>query len=430
MSTLPASERQKRDAAILETWRKNPQLSVNGIAKLLGCGHRIAMRVIRRAGYVTESRRHIATAQRSKQRWTNYRKQVATALPNIVNSVLADSSGQSTLTPTEVAEKYDISMDMLNGIKSGRYDRYLAQSRSSKRLVSCNGTIMLYDEKGYEPSGKSIKGAIELSDDQQQLKCHECGGWFEDLGHHVHGAHAMKAKSYKRAHGLKISAALCNDRIRLRRIQIALQHGLANKARPFQKGSRSLRKGKKQTPLPTSYYNQRRNCAAQLAHDVRALADRLKHLPSRSDIERAGISVAILNSRYGSVGKALKTVLDKMPPKRSRKWYSDEELIGWIKNFVNTHKRPPFVSDCKRGLLVANTTFAKRFGSWSNALALAGVKGASKGWVGTNHATKLRRAARIKGAPPEEMHLGKEQRIIHAHPPDPFRGQQPKKATS
>jgi len=328
-------------------------------------------------------------------------------------------------------------MDMLNGIKQGRYDRYVAQSRSSKRLVSCNGTIMLYDEKGYEPSGKSIKGAIELSDDQQRLRCHECGGWFENLGRHAH-THALTAREYKRVHGLKQSAALCNDRIRLERARIAIRHKLNVGGRSrlacFAQRQNWVSRHKAQTnklpSRPTAYYNQRRNCAAQLAHDLRALAGRLKHLPSKTDLKRAGISITILCSRYGSVKKALKTVLGNMPPKPTRKWYSDEELINWIKNFVETHKRPPFVSDCRRGLLVSHKTFANRFGSWSNALAVAGVKGATRGWIGTNQAVNYRRKARIKNAPPAEMYLGKARREIHAQPPEGFRGQRPKEAES
>jgi hypothetical protein len=406
-------------AKILKIFRENRQLSVTAVAELAGTSPHTAFLVIRKQGYASAAagRRYNKIRNTGKAKAEENRKNLESILPTIVNGVLADSR---TMKPGEVAAKYDIGLDTLEGIKQGRYDRYLACNRANEKIVLCNGSIQLYDEKGYVISGKSSLGALEMSDDHEQLKCHGCGLWFEDLGHHVKSCGYKNATDYKRKHRLKRTAALCNDRIRVERVQRAMQQSFKDKGKMtrVRKGSR-LAAGTKKHAGMAEIQNQRRTCPAQIAHDLRTLAGRLHHIPSVSDIKMAGIKIDTLIRKHGSVSKALKTVLGNMPPKPTHRWYSDEQLIQWLKDFYALHKRPPFASDARRGLMVYPLTFAKRFGSMKKALALAGLQSVPRGWGGVRQSVKLRKRAKLQNAPPEM--LGKQVRKMHADAPERFK---------
>ena len=321
-------------------------------------------------------------------------------MPQLVTSVLSDSK---SMKPSEVGAKHNISMDMLRGIKTGKYDRYLKEGRADQHLVRCNGTIMLYDEKGYTPSGKSIKGAIEISDDAEFLKCHECGEWWENLAAHAQHVHGMLARDYKKKHGLKFGTCLLNDKQRLALIQRSVfvkgQGGRANlvKARAAR---RKKRTGKGNGLQTAEVHNARGQCSAQLAHDLRTLAEKIKRLPTMKEIKQAGISLSILRCRYGGIKNALNTVLGKMPAKPYTRWYSDQELIAILKNFGEVYKRQPFMSDCRRGFLPAQGTYAKRFGSWRKALRLAGFRPVTIGYKGIWAARRVKKQAQRLNAPP------------------------------
>lgn len=53
--------------------------------------------------------------------------------------------------------------------------------------------------------------------------------------------------------------------------------------------------------------------------------------------------------------------------------FTDRELLVFLKRFEQIHGRKPSASDAKRNLVPAPATYANRFGSWKNALRLAGV---------------------------------------------------------
>lgn len=62
-----------------------------------------------------------------------------------------------------------------------------------------------------EPSGMGRYGILEVDD--EAVRCHECGGWFETLGGHTLRVHEMTAAQYKAEHGLPRTAALMAGRL-------------------------------------------------------------------------------------------------------------------------------------------------------------------------------------------------------------------------
>lgn len=70
---------------------------------------------------------------------------------------------------------------------------------------------------GFEPSGQSIRGALEVNEPDNTVKCHECAGWFESLGPHVaqrHKALYPTVRKYKEVHGFSVSRSLITPRTR------------------------------------------------------------------------------------------------------------------------------------------------------------------------------------------------------------------------
>lgn len=49
-------------------------------------------------------------------------------------------------------------------------------------------------------SGHGRYGILE--DDGERVLCHECGGWYRSIGHHLPPAHGMSPASYREVHGL------------------------------------------------------------------------------------------------------------------------------------------------------------------------------------------------------------------------------------
>ena len=296
-------------------------------------------------------------------------------IPAAVKAVLCDLKAGKT--PLDIALERNVEFAMVLGVKQGRYDGLV--QRNSKRWVKCNGVLKLYDEKGYEPSGKSIKGALEVDDNCDELKCHECGDWFENLADHIHKDHHITAREYKLRHGLKFTAALVGERTRLRRIIAGVQgYKKTNGANILKARKRlaALRKaGHTHHTRPTTagLRNVRGTCSAQLMNDLKLLADKLGHVPSASEIENARINRGAIYKRFGSVEAALKSAGMNLPKKSPMRFYSDEALLSMVRAFYARHKRPPGRSDLRRGLLPNVGTFQKRFGSWSKALRLAGV---------------------------------------------------------
>jgi hypothetical protein len=332
----------------------------------------------------------------------------ANPLPRLVSSVKADLIGG--MTPMAVAAKRGVEYSMVLGVNRGRYDGLLKTPRNSKKFVKVNNLLKLYDTKGYIPSGKSIKGALEVSDDCNQIKCHECGDWFENLAAHIRYEHEMKTRDYKMAHGLNLGSALIGDAQRIRRIHACVKRGNSHLVAARAKRSAMIAAGTGGTnlgkmPSGLTHFgmaNLRGNCAVQLTTDLRILADRLGHIPSVSETKAAGICHDAIQYRFGGVKKALATVGVNLSAKRSgpTSWYNSDQLIGMLKAFYAKHKRQPFRSDLRRGLLPSSCTFVNHFGSLNKALVAAGMHPNTRGWTGVRKAKRaIFLAAKTNGAP-------------------------------
>lgn len=319
-----------------------------------------------------------------------------------MNEVFAEYSGHISTNPgsvtvvdavqpkvSELATKYNVHVDTVIGIIHGRYDHIAGITRGGKvRLLrgKKQHEVLLYDSKGYASSGKSIAGAVEMSQDGMYLKCHECGEWHSDLSLHVNQNHGMKAREYKLKHQLKLKTALINEPLRLKRALTGINrwatYTSAQKEVFFK--AQAIRKKAKKSDAPKGrglmYLNSNRTCPVQSLHDLKALAKTLGRAPGCTECRKNGISVEVLRKNYGTLKNANKIAgIDAPMLDGAPRWYSDEELVALLRDFAETHGRQPVNSDCKRGLLPSYITFVRRLGSWDKALKLAGFKGKQTG---------------------------------------------------
>lgn len=266
----------------------------------------------------------------------------------------------------------------------------------AERKIVIRGQVFLYQQKApFVASGESVLGALEYDEDEDKVKCHECGGWFKSVGNHAYAAHDISAREYKRKHGLRQLTGLISEGERSRRIE----RGRRGSSEALLEGARRAMEKARRIALTSrrnssgmradGYINgtktvETRNidgrCHAQLLARLRGLADRLGHSPSESQIKEDGISpaslFAVFNVRRLSDVMSLAGLAPNkqggIPPWDPRQW-NKPLLIEVLRDFYVKHKRLPSGSDQRRGMIPSHRTFQKIFGSMPKAYEAAGL---------------------------------------------------------
>jgi hypothetical protein len=250
-----------------------------------------------------------------------------------------------------------------------------------RRYVRISGRVFLYQEKApFEPSGKSVKGALEYSKDCDTVKCHECGLWFRALPLHIK-KHRLTVRQYKLKHGLAIKTSLNSEALRETQISHGRRLNLLHGGSPFNdheilklaleasaKTQKRLRKQRRS--MNSELLNLKRNCPAQLLRKIENVSDAVGHTPTYMELKESRVSPESIKHRFGSLSKAM-VLVGLAPIKGRRALYNDTQLLSMLRNFSVRYGRSPSQSDCRRGLLPSKHTFHRRFGSWKRALRRA-----------------------------------------------------------
>jgi len=247
---------------------------------------------------------------------------------------------------------------------------------TGEQHVRINGKTFLYKQKApFVPSGSSIQGGLEWDREEDKLRCHECGEWFENLGGHVFRAHGLLARAYKRKHGLKRQAALVNERMRAGFSLVAHERAYSD-IDAYREKLRHVRTPGSKTGREKSHLeerNERNACPAQLLFQIKNLAIVLGHTPTRTEMQQAGISVqscmSALNVRDLQSVMSLAELLPRSPNRR----FSDKFLTETILDFYGIHQRLPHESDFRRGLMRHRSAILNHFGSMRAAAEAAGL---------------------------------------------------------
>jgi hypothetical protein len=110
----------------------------------------------------------------------------------------------------------------------------------------------------------------------------------------------------------------------------------------------------------------------ELLEEIRSLADDLDRTPERRDMDQCGqFDSTTYKSRFGSWNEALKQVGFE-PIFRSD--IPETELIDEIQRLADTLNRPPTRNDMKHQGEFSSSIYARRFGTWTDALIEAGYE--------------------------------------------------------
>jgi len=249
-----------------------------------------------------------------------------------------------------------------------------------EHFVKIRGKTFLYKQKApFLPSGMSVYGAIEFDPEEDKLRCHECGDWFEYLGVHVVRAHGILARDYKVKHGLRQKSALANEKIRIGHSCTTAKWFSADperhRKRFLELAFRVGRHGSK-LQIHTEGVNERGNCQAQVLERIKQLAGQLGHTPSSAELLAAGMSPSSACSALNVKNlTALASLAHLVPNKRgTSSWYSDVVLIEMLRDFYVFHGRlPRWETDHRRGLLPSRHVFSRAFGGLKKAYRAAGL---------------------------------------------------------
>ncbi len=282
-------------------------------------------------------------------------------------------------------------------------------TNKQERYVLLGNTIHFYrDKEPFEKSGHSILGALEYDKEEDKVKCHECGLWFEHVGAHSAMKHKLKAREYKIRHGLRFKSALVGERCRnnsiLKQAKRWSEGDLKNDHKIASlrlKRMFTMKLIKNSPPVRSNhtpeYYNKSNSCILQLVKHTRILARDLGRTPYIKELKALGYNADMLRNRFGSMNEFMK--LCKLNPvprgqqkgqKGSRFSYGKKLLLKFLKGFYSGNGRQPYLSDCKRNRIPSVGTYVRAFGSWNQALKAADIPFVKKGWDGGRRAKKIK----------------------------------------
>lgn len=270
-------------------------------------------------------------------------------------------------------------------------------NRYSKRKTNYGniGSVEVTDATFYQAYKEPLKpvvgghgyyGTLLYSKEHDLIQCHECGEWFRALYGGCKGhlsTHGLTADSYKEKYKLARKTALISEGLREKLVKHYLElakdpeflktaknNMLSEKAAYNRRHSMSGKKIRLETR------NKRGNCPDQLLEKIRIVGDYVKrenNLVSQSDYIKVfgyGDIQTIFNT-FGSWKKAC-----KLAGYKSARWakkFTDEQLIKFLQNFYDEHKRTPISSDFSRGYLPSKNIYRARFGSLNEARHEAGI---------------------------------------------------------
>lgn len=262
-----------------------------------------------------------------------------------------------------------------------------------KKPIDKESGLVLYNYK--EPlrkvrNGHGYMGALLLSQETGQMQCHICGKLFDVLSIHVFGSHKMTTRDYKEKFGLAYKTALISEKIREERKQTTLnwisrmsvEEKEAYKQKLKAQGKRGFLKRKSGQPsLTLETKNKRGVCPDQLVEKIKEIKNILGHTPSKNEfIVACGTQkyIHLIYKTFGSWTQGLK-MAHLVPKKRSRdygkgqRFYTDEELLEYLRNFAMEERKVPTTTDSRRGMIPETSLYVRHFGSLENARREAGV---------------------------------------------------------
>ena len=253
---------------------------------------------------------------------------------------------------------------------------------TQEEQVLIRGKCFLYRQKApFVPSGESIYGALEYRESSDEVRCHECGGWYHFLPTHIFRTHAISCAEYRHRHGLRRRCALCGPRMCCKikagkeeyyqRLREAVRS--PEKRAEFGAMSRATANLRQRGSDTAERLNESGHCRAQLTQRLKELHAIYGAVPTNKQLIKHGISPAsvCLSFNLPTITDVLKSLeLTRMP---SRAAYTREELIEALRNFHAKYGKLPGKAHERMGLIPRWRAFKRVFGSTTAAYEAAGL---------------------------------------------------------
>lgn len=213
-------------------------------------------------------------------------------------------------------------------------------------------------------------GALGTTEDGELLQCHVCGKMFVNLGVHAVQMHGLNKQDYRTKFKLAKETPLISPKLRERLIEASQNVSAEVKLQrllTLKKGREMSKSHHWQKSLEQK--NREGTCPDQLIQKIQDLAALKGSAPSLVEFKGhySGL-VGIVQTTFGSWNNAV-TIAGLETSRGGRKpQYSKPILIDMLKTFREQNNRRPYSSDMARGFIPSHWTFIKHFGSFSNAL--------------------------------------------------------------
>ena len=230
--------------------------------------------------------------------------------------------------------------------------------------------------------GFGFYGTLLNTLDGEYVQCHICGKLFQNLAMHVKQAHKMTAKEYKEKFHLAFETALIAENLRIanKKRTLKWRNNLTEEQKRewIEKGiqkSKEWRENnvKTQPKQQLETLNKRGTCPMQLLNKIWDVKEELGRVPTSKEfilLTGGQRYKHLIFKTFGSWNKALETLnLQPFTKRRTKdyKFYSNDELLQYLKIFYDTNKIEPTETDALRGLIPATEIYRRRFGSFTTA---------------------------------------------------------------
>ncbi len=227
-------------------------------------------------------------------------------------------------------------------------------------------------------NGFGYQGVLMHDDNEDKVQCHICGKWFDNLGKHTR-SHDMTPDDYRMKVGLSLRTGLCSQKISARRSEVAKKTyktvgpKMIRASRKV-RTRRSVKRAKYHRQNPSSsmqFKNGRGLCDLQMRARYAVVKSMAGREPTSGDLIRHDRKLyGVICQRYG-LNPWRKMVGAKILNRNEYRMVPDVDLIAKLRKFAHAHGCRPRPSDF---VGKNHCIFYRRFGSWSNALRMAGLK--------------------------------------------------------